>query len=365
MGHKNEDTYKNIMSVDPKLDEAYLARILCIGEKERIGQVYISEVVESNTARIMRVSVHITGAKQNRVGKLFIKTAKSDSDNNPYHEMSMKEGLFYKFLGDCPNADVPVPRCFDAYVNKESHAFVIVLADVADHYKVPDDTDLANKDVWFSCAESLARLHAAFWNALQENGDEWAVRSEEDIEAEIRTNHEHLQVFLNRFQDSFDERTITIFNHAMTINDICIREHNRRTAAKSNITICNGDSHIYNFMLSKDRDNKPVMVDFQFWGPGLGTGDLAHLTRVNFPDAFKKGTQLELVKRYYDTLLKQGVEGYSWDTCINDYRMAVAAMVLIPVWQYCCFGLKYEEWIGDVKGLVDNYGYMRCEVECN
>ncbi|MDP4121261.1 MAG: hypothetical protein Q8876_09470 [Bacillota bacterium] len=41
--------------------------------------------------------------------------------------------------------------------------------------------------------------------------------------------------------------------------------------------------------------------------------------------------------------------------------MEIAGMVLIPMWQYCCFGLKYEDWGQDIKGLIANYEYMNCE----
>ncbi|MHB1152434.1 MAG: hypothetical protein ACYCWE_04030 [Eubacteriales bacterium] len=104
-----------------------------------------------------------------------------------------------------------------------------------------------------------------------------------------------------------------------------------------------------------------MITDFQFWGDGSGTGDLAHLTRVNFSDEFKKTIQLPLIKRYHETLRNCGVKDYSWEECLNNYRREVASMVLIPMWQFCCFGLKYEEWIGDVEGLIFNYECMGCE----
>jgi hypothetical protein len=359
MCNRNYDVYKNIISACPKIDAEYLAAILHLAESESIRQVDISEVVESNTALVIRVSVFIISGCQEYIRKLFIKTSKSDNTNNSYHEMSMKEGSFYEFLLSHSNADVPVSACYDVFISEMTGEFVIMLEDLSERYKAPNNIDLSDTNTWFSCAESLARFHGAFWNDSQIGKGKLSVKNEQEIESETLANREYLNTFLKEFNDRFDEKTIKIYEHAMSINNKLIREQNQSAIKRNNITICNGDSHIYNFMLSPD-SAKPVMVDFQFWGKGYGVGDLAHLTRVNFPDEFKKNIQLSLVKRYHEALLEHGVVDYSWENCINDYRKEVATMVLIPMWQYCCFGLKYEEWIGEVKGLIDNYKYMEC-----
>lgn len=359
MSNQNYEVYKNIMSTCPKIDAEYLAAILPLAESESIKQVDISEVVESNTSLVIRASVFIISGCQEYIRKLFIKTSKSDNTNNPYHEMSMKECSFYEFLLSHPNTDVPVSACYDVFISELTGEFVIVLEDLSERYKAPNNIDLSDKNTWFACAESLARFHGAFWNDPQIGKGELSVMNEQEIESETRTHRVYLNSFLKEFNDRFDEKTIKIYEHAISINNKLIREQNQSAIKKNNVTICNGDSHIYNFMISLD-STKPVMVDFQFWGKGYGVGDLAHLTRVNFPDEFKKNIQLHLVKRYHETLLEQGVVDYLWDNCINDYRKVVATMVLIPMWQYCCFGLKYEEWIGEVKGLIDNYEYMEC-----
>jgi len=70
-------------------------------------------------------------------------------------------------------------------------------------------------------------------------------------------------------------------------------------------------------------------------------------SKVSFPDYFKKTLHKPIVERYYQTLVDEGVTGYSWENCVHDYKMSVASMVLIPVWQYSVFGLDYYE-IGEM-----------------
>lgn len=49
----------------------------------------------------------------------------------------------------------------------------------------------------------------------------------------------------------------------------------------------------------------------------------------------------------------------SFEDCFNDYHKQVACMLLIPVWQYTCFNIEYDEWIRDIPSLVSNYKSLR------
>ena len=358
MNNKYYEAYKNIMSVTPVIDKDYLNYILHLSENQTVGHIDITEVIESNTALVIKATVQINNADNLIIKKLFIKTIKRNKSENVYHRMSMNEGNFYKLIKDNAINNLPVPVCYDAFVSEEAGEFVIVLEDISNCYAAPDNAILTDKNIWFSCAESLARFHAAFWNhkIISQNGQD-----NEETEHDAQSDRECLQSFLDDFKDKFDDRTKTTLKNAMEINISSIKDNSKRIRDKNNVTICNGDSHIYNFMLPKDKFNSPLMVDFQFWGEGLGTGDLAHLTRVSFSDELKKDIQIPLVEHYYKSLIKYGVKDYSWENCWRDYRINAATMVLIPMWQYAGFGLKYDEWADDLQGLIYNYEYLKCD----
>lgn len=339
----NIETYRNIMSANPKIDKNYLSHIL----KHYVETVDITEVIETNTAMVIKIDTPVK--------KLFIKTSKRNHRENSYHEMSMKEGMFYKTIRDAKAEELPIPTCYDVFVSEETGEFVIVLEDISSCYAAPSGKVLTDENVWFSCAESLAKLHAAFWNYFLVS------QNDESEENDAEGDRACLQSFLYDFRDKFDDKTKTILNNAMEINISLIESTSDRLREKRNVTLCNGDSHIYNFMLPVERSYSPLIVDFQFWHEGMGTGDLAHLTRVNFSEQQKKDIQLPLAEHYHKSLIKYGVTDYSWENCLRDYRTSVASMVLIPLWQYAGFGLKYEEWSNDLQGLIDNYEYMNCD----
>ena len=353
---QNYKAYKNIMSTNPVFDKDYLSSILHLSESQIIDVIEVTEIIESTTALVIKVNIQINDSGTLYTRKLFIKTIKHNTSENVYHHMSMQEGKFYQMVKDHTIHNLPIPLCYDVFVSDEKNEFVIVLEDISNRYAVPDSTVLTDKNIWFSCAESLAKFHSAFWNHN--------VISHDKAEHDAVSDRECLQSFLHDFRDEFDSVTKTTLERAMEINISLIKETSRRKREKNNVTICNGDSHIYNFMLSPERNKNSLMVDFQFWGGGISTDDLAHLTRVSFSDELKEDIQIPLVEHYHKTLLAHGVTGYTWENCLSDYRTSVASMVLIPLWQYSGFGLKYDEWIGALRGLIYNYEYMKCDEHC-
>jgi hypothetical protein len=353
MENKDYEIYKNIMSINPIIDERYIRGILQLSKEEIINSIEINEVIESNTSLVIKLTIIVNG--ENKVNnRLFIKTIKQNQQENVYRDMSMQEGKFYKIIKESGKNNIPVPICYDVFISDEKKEFLIVLEDISNNYVKPENDVLSEKNIWFSCAESLAKLHSSFWNSeiiFQGNDGE-----DNDTQSDI----DCLDNFLKEFKDEFNIKIKRALEKAMEINISLIKGIKDRIKNKNNVTICNGDSHIFNFMLPTNKNKMPIIVDFQFWGEGIGTGDLAHLTRVSFSDENRKSIQLDLVEHYYKSLLKEGVIDYSWKNCLNDYRKSVASMVLIPLWQYSVFGIKFDKWIGNLQGLVDNYEYLRC-----
>lgn len=361
-----EDTvYKKMMSVNPQIDSGYLERILQLNGKERIIQTHVVSAEESNTALNIRVEVEIAAGAEVHIKRLFIKTCKAADHSNPYSTENLRECQFYRFLQETSLSGLPLPGCYDFYSVEKTGEFLIVLEDLSENYRAPEAEDLVNETMWFRCAESLAEFHAAFWNDSRIGYGELAPANEHQTENDICRNEKYLKDFLSEFGCRFSGRTIEIFKRALQINSALIRDKNQEPSVTRYKTICNGDSHIYNFLLPREGAARPIMIDFQFWSDGFGTADLAHLTRVHFPEEFRAKIQISLVRHYYDSLLKHGVKDYSWQSCFEDYRREIASMVLIPMWQYCCFGAGYKEWAEDIDKLTANYEYFNCDELCS
>jgi len=334
------------------MDKAHIQQLL---QPYSLHIIEITQITESNTALTIKLTAKVSDGSTK---KLFVKTMKPNKAENVYHSKNMRESEFYRLVKENNINSAPLPTCHVASSCQEKGEFLIILDDVSGEYTAPGNAALQSNNTWLRCAESLAKLHAAFWEhsiiaAMQEEYlDETATQTY------INKLKERLGLFISHFSDNFDTQTKETLTKAAEINILQVKETASRIIANRNVTICNGDSHIHNFMLPVTEGGLPLVVDFQFWGEGIGTGDLAHLTRVKFA---KPGLQLAMAEHYYETLLASGVVGYSWEACWHDYRISAASMVLIPMWQYSGFKMPYSEWKDALQDLTRNFHYLECE----
>lgn len=354
--------YDNIMKSQPIIDKKYLVNILELHPTQLISNIEIYEIIESNTALTIKFRILIKeDGHKDLIKQFFIKTIKYNSQNHAYDELSLKEVEFYKFIQNLKDIKFPIAQCFDAYISEDRSKYLLLLKDLSNEFCPSEKVDFTSENIWILAACSLAKFHATFWNSSQIGSKNLLMDNTEDVNSYIKNIYESYEKFINYVENRFDAETFTIFEHALKISVGLENERYKRTSNKNNITLIHGDSHIYNFMFSHNQDKAPIIVDFQFWGVGIGARDMAHLTRVSFPENFSEEVHQLIVKKYYEALLAHGVQGYTWDTCWNDYRKQVASMLLIPMIQYAFFNLKYEDWINDISSLISNYNLLRCE----
>lgn len=350
------------MKSQPTIDKQYLVNILELHSTQLISNIDIYEIIESNTALTIKFKILIKqDGHKDLKRQFFIKTVKYNSQNHAYDELSIKEVEFYKFIKNLKDTKLPIAQCFDAYVSEDKSKYLLLLEDLSNEFCPSEKVDFTSENIWISAACSLAKFHATFWNLHQMDSNSLLIDTMEDVNSHIKNTYESYEKFINYVENRFDVETFTIFDHALKISVALETERYKRICSKNNITLIHGDSHIYNYMFSHNQDKVPIIVDFQFWGLGIGPRDVAHLTRVSFPKDFNEEFHQLIVRKYYEELLAHGVQGYSWDTCWNDYRKQVASMLLIPMIQYAFFNLKYEDWINDISSLISNYKILHCE----
>lgn len=348
--------YKDMMSPDPIFDFDYIAYILQLGYEQSVTGVDVTRVEQTDTAMLMYIEVTVDcwGGRDKR--NLFVKTVKNPGNEEAHNTFACREVGFYSLLRQNSRFRPPVPVCHDVFAGEAKNEFLIVLSDISETHTRPSQRQLEDKNIWLSCAECLANFHAVFWNYTEKGLYGLPLISSREIENHIETNTRQVQQFLAHLGHCFDVETRHIFNNALKISN----EARRQLLDCNNMTLTNGDSHIFNFMLPVAKTGEAALVDFQFWNTGRGVADLAHLTRISFPDKFKRFFHRPLVEHYHKTLVARGVSGYPLEACYRDYRIQVAELMLLPVWQYFIFG-KARDWNNMVKELAYNYSILKCE----
>ena len=94
---------------------------------------------------------------------------------------------------------------------------------------------------------------------------------------------------------------------------------------KKDNTLLHIDAHFWNFLYPKDINNenlKACLTDWATWGIGVGCQDLAFMLGIFLSHDSRRLMEKDLMERYYNGLLKLGVENYSWDECWYDYKLS-------------------------------------------
>jgi hypothetical protein len=350
------------MSNPPIIDKEYLINVLSLRKTQLISDIEVCQVIESNTALVIKLKILIKEDNQSdSTRQFFIKTIKYNPKTHAYHELSLKEVEFYKLIQNVANANLPIAQCFDAYTSEDKSKYLLLLEDLTNEFDASDKADLTSENIWLSSACSLAKFHSAFWNSDKIGTKDLPIESKEKNNFYIKNTYESYEKFIKYVGNRFDAETLAIYEHVLRISVKLQTERFERLTNKDNITLCHGDSHIHNFMFPHNQNKIPIIIDFQFWGSGIGVGDVAHLTRESFPHVCGEQLHRTIMEKYHETLLEQGIHNYLWDTCWNDYRKQVASMLLIPMWQYTYFNIEYDGWVNDVSSLVLNYKLLRCE----
>ena len=85
-------------------------------------------------------------------------------------------------------------------------------------------------------------------------------------------------------------------------------------------------------MLFGERDGELAMVTIDWIGMLIGGGrDLAHFLGTSLLSDVRRANELDLVTRYHEALLAQGVSDFSFSECFDDYRISLFYPVQVVV----------------------------------
>lgn len=230
-----------------------------------------------------------------------------------------------------------------------------MLDDITKDYCSINDTNRNEMGNWLIAAESLAKIHSFFWNGANSKQLKLLHGDNKTIEEKIDNYQNALEKFLIYASDYYDKEILDVYQSALEDAITFERKNIIRREENNNISVIHGDSHIFNFMFSKESHQKPLIVDFQFWRIGIPAVDVMNLTRVAFPFMNEAERHLEVLEHYHMSLLKYGITNYSLDECIYDYYLSEAISVFGPVFNYYDFGLGHEYWGQGVFDTISNY----------
>ncbi len=235
-----------------------------------------------------------------------------------------REIFFYRELA----ARVPIakPRCYFAEIVGEGPEFALILEDMAPA-KPGDQLRGCSPEIARAALCELAKLHGPTWGGARLRGHSLISEPSAESSVQVRALYAAmLPAFLARFAPHLeaDERAII------------------EAVAKSNgpphaypvepVALVHIDYRLDNLLID-ERTSPPrvSVVDWQSLVLGSPLSDVAYFLGASLLPELRRPLERELVRAYYDALCTEGVRGYAWEQCWDDYRRGAFAGFAVTV----------------------------------
>ncbi len=176
-----------------------------------------------------------------------------------------------------------------------------------------------------SALVGLARHHARFWNRAGLENASFAPTINGPLNKAGQGIYESsLPGFKEVFADALLPEMVPVAeaygsNHPLLLDRFEAMPH----------TLVHFDYRADNLFF--DTDGSVVVIDWQSISIGGGSADVGYFLGQNLAIADLRAHEDDLLHRYHDTLVAEGVTGYEFDQFFDDYRMAVLYGWVIPV----------------------------------
>ncbi len=240
---------------------------------------------------------------------------KTNREVSQQFNLYLKEVSYYRDLS--PRTDARSPRVFASEIN-EDHDFFLLMEDVSD-YRMGSQVDGATLEECELCIDFLARLHASFWNALDDV--DWLPHMSNSDNA--RNMAMGCEVGWDQLMDLFGDFVPENINQARAKYVSGISELQSKLDQPPR-TLIHGDFRMDNMLFGCQPDHEPLMVvDFQGPLKGNGIQDIAYLLSHSAQTEVRRANEKALLQRYCAGLAAAGVQDYSFDKAWEDYRIGV------------------------------------------
>ena len=246
-----------------------------------------------------------------------IRAAVTDSAMSYEREIRCYENL----LG---NVALSTPRRYYSAYDPETGECILLLQDLAPA-RFGDNVGNPSREDIDSAIRAIAAFHAEFWESPRLAEFDWLPEYAQDADARQRTFQRAIGPFLSTWGKYLQPATIETINR-LGGNLARIR----RQLSLPPRTILHGDYRLDNLAFDGS-DHGPAVIDWQAPSIGRGVADMAYFIVYCIDPHERRVMESELLKLYHSVLVEHGVVAYDFESCMEDYRLSIAANLLRTV----------------------------------
>ena len=169
------------------------------------------------------------------------------------------------------------------------------------------------------CIGQLARFHAPWWDSPLLDGLDWMPLREADADAYEEIYPGAWAALVEKAGDGMPPGLRILGDHLIPN----VRRIKARLTRPPR-TVVHGDYRLDNcFFPTGANSQQVVVIDWEFCTKGRGTYDVATFISEAFSPTKRREVELDLLREYHSILEEGGVRGYSFEECLNDYRLSM------------------------------------------
>ena len=232
---------------------------------------------------------------------------------------------FYRHLS--PLCPIRSPKCFFADIDPETQDFLLILEDLG-AAAAGDQLKGCDEGLMLQGFEKAAQLHGRFWgktdqypwlryqNVPEVNQFRQDVVFRPGVAPTLAIFPEYFTGDLAEVVTQIGEHFVPIFERAMAGTQ----------------TVIHGDYRIDNMLLPVvDGEIEIVAVDWQNTTGGRGPHDIAYFSSQSCGPEMRGATEMAALRRYHEILTDEGVKDYSFDQCLEDFRVNLMITMITPI----------------------------------
>jgi aminoglycoside phosphotransferase (APT) family kinase protein len=231
-----------------------------------------------------------------------------------------REARFYEELSS--RTPVPTPRCYFSHFDSKTGFALLVLEDLA---RARNGNSIAgcSVDEVAQVLSTLARLHATWWQAPELARASWLrLRFLLAPEAMAGAFSDAWPAFLGKL-------SIPVTSQIREMRDWIGQQlpEAATTLFDSGLrTLIHNDVQADNLFFGEAGDDV-IFIDWQMATYARSVIDVAGCVRGQLEPEVRRAAESQLLRLYHDALVANGVQDYTFDQCMADYRLAT---VLAP-----------------------------------
>ncbi len=317
------------------------------GSSTEVVRATVILVKELPVSTVYRLSIGYLdpAAAKHYPRTLFLKLSRPQTVVQASQDIGRAEVEFYQKAAPemtCP----PLIRCHDAGYCDDTGRSHILLEDLSESHSQPAEHHPPSPSMSRMAVETLAKVHAAWWHDPRLGNGIGEVFDDNWLQAFLVEVDTSVTRFLDLVKGELSPREIEAYRLLLRAAPPIWGRLTDRTG----LTLTHGDAHWWNFLYPNDPETNAVHIfDWHLWHIDLGARDLAFLLAFGgfadlkmLPSSDRRGGgrrgrrggrifETDLLRHYHETLIENGITGYSWENLNEDYRWSAIRNLNLPV----------------------------------